>query len=378
MDRSSFSRYYTGVANNGSSSWLRRPQNVWLRRAMFQIHLWSGIAIGLYVLLISISGSAIVFRNEIYKVADQGPRKVQVRGEKLPEDALKKAAEKLYPGDSVGYVWPSKEADVATEIWLDHNGKRNQRLFDPYTAQDLGPSVPYAIQVTAWFMELHTDLLGDQTGREINGWMSVIFTVLCITGLIVWWPGIDRWRRSLIIDPRSGWKRINWDLHSAVGFWSFGLVFMWAVTGIFVVWPVPIERELHKYMPLIRYAPPEDIPEAVNSLPAGIFAQPVPLPPVPQVEGGAGISKGEFGKGKGRRRRPEPVYSKGDQIIRWAYYLHFGNFAGNKVKALWVLLGLLPAMLFITGTIMWWNRVLSPSARRSRKRAAEAAAASGS
>ena len=102
-----------------------------------------------------------------------------------------------------------------------------------------------------------------------------------------------------------------------------------------------------------------------TDLAARIVAQPLPDPP------GGGVTKGGFGKGKGRRR-PEPVYSKGDQVIRWMYYLHFGNFAGNKVKALWVALGLLPAMLFITGTIMWWNRVLSPSARRSRKRAAEA------
>jgi hypothetical protein len=31
-----------------------------------------------------------------------------------------------------------------------------------------------------------------------------------------------------------------------------------------------------------------------------------------------------------------------------------------------VALGLIPSLLFVTGTIMWWNRVLSPSARRAR------------
>ncbi|MEP6962007.1 MAG: PepSY-associated TM helix domain-containing protein, partial [Acidobacteriota bacterium] len=221
------------------SGWIRRPQNVWLRRALFQIHLWSGIALGLYVLLISISGSAIVFRNEIYRWADEGPRIVEVKGDKLSDEAMKAAARVVYPEDTVSFMWPGKQPDHATEIWLDHQGARNQRLFDPYTGKDLGPSVPYAIQITAWFMRLHTDLLGEKPGREINGWMSVLFTALCITGLIVWWPGLDKWKRSLWINPKSGWKRINWDLHSAVGFWSFGLVFMWAVTGIFVVWPEP-------------------------------------------------------------------------------------------------------------------------------------------
>lgn len=356
--------YYTGVGIINWQGWLRRPQSVWLRRAMFQIHLWTGVALGLYVLVISVSGSAVVFRNEIYRAADQGPRIVQVRGEKLSDTALKAAATKAHPGDTVSYLWPAKQPNHATEVWLDHDGERNQRLFDPYTGEDLGPSVPYAIQVTAWFMRLHTELLGGDTGRLINGIASIIFTVLCITGAIVWWPGVDKWKRSLWVNPKSGWKRINWDLHSSLGFWTFGLVFMWAVTGIFVVWPTPFERQLHKVMPLIQYAVPEDLPEEPRAIAATVVpAQVTPLPlPGPGQEG-----KGGFGKGRGKRA---PIRrSPGDQVVRWAYYLHFGNFAGNKTKALWVALGLLPALLFVTGTIMWWNRVLSPSARRAKRAA---------
>jgi uncharacterized iron-regulated membrane protein len=45
----------------------RQPQTVWLRRALFQVHLWTGIGAGLYVLLVSLSGSAIVFRRETDK-----------------------------------------------------------------------------------------------------------------------------------------------------------------------------------------------------------------------------------------------------------------------------------------------------------------------
>jgi uncharacterized iron-regulated membrane protein len=342
--------------------WLRRPQNVWLRRAIFQIHLWTGIALGLYVLVISISGSAIVFRNEIYRAADQGPRIVKVQGEKLTNEQLTAAAKKLYPNDSVSFIWPGKEANYATEVWMDHNGRRNQREFDPYTGEDLGPSVPYPIQVAAWFLRLHTDLLGGDTGRQVNGWASVVFTVLCITGAIVWWPGVEKWKRSLWVNPKSGWKRINWDLHSSIGFWSFGLVFMWAVTGIFVVWPLPVQRIVNHFSPLIQYAIPEDItPQAELSVPPptlSIAAQPDP--------NAFKSGKGGFGKGKGKGR-PQIRRSSGDIFLRWLYYLHFGNFAGNKTKALWVALGLLPSVLFVTGTIMWWNRVLSPSARRSRR-----------
>ena len=40
--------------------WWRQPQRVWLRRAMFQVHLWTGLALGLYIVLLSVTGSVLV------------------------------------------------------------------------------------------------------------------------------------------------------------------------------------------------------------------------------------------------------------------------------------------------------------------------------
>jgi uncharacterized iron-regulated membrane protein len=45
--------------------WLRQPQRVWLRRATFQVHLWLGLALGIYVVVLSLSGSVLVYRNEL-------------------------------------------------------------------------------------------------------------------------------------------------------------------------------------------------------------------------------------------------------------------------------------------------------------------------
>ena len=39
--------------------WARQPQNVWLRRALFQVHLWTGLAIGLYIVMLSVTGSVL-------------------------------------------------------------------------------------------------------------------------------------------------------------------------------------------------------------------------------------------------------------------------------------------------------------------------------
>ena len=47
--------------------------------------------------------------------------------------------------------------------------------------------------------------------------------------------------------------------------------------------------------------------------------------------------------------------------MRWATYayaVHFGTFAGIASRVVWVLLGLMPAALWTTGLLLWWNREL--------------------
>jgi uncharacterized iron-regulated membrane protein len=338
-------------------AWLRRPQNTWLRRALFQIHLWTGIGVGLYVLAISISGSAIVFRNEIYGAYSPNPTVVDTSGPRLTKEQLKEAAHRRWPGYLVTFIWEARRPNQAIEIWMERKGKQKQRLFDPYSGKDLGPAVPNLIRTVAWLSDFHTNLLGGQRGRIVNGVGSILLTILALTGMVIWWPGAKTWRRAMTIQWKANWKRINFDLHSAVGFWTFALIFMWALTGIYVVWPTPFQKAINRFYPLEFYrlvteaaAPTPTLSGALSG--AKLIAVADELPPPPR---------------RRRVRRP-PHYSTGDKIVRWLTYLHFGNFAGPKTKALWVVLGLAPVALFITGVMMWWNRVLSREARRARRR----------
>ena len=42
--------------------WLRHPQALWLRKAIFQVHLWLGIGVGLYIAVIGVSGPGTASR----------------------------------------------------------------------------------------------------------------------------------------------------------------------------------------------------------------------------------------------------------------------------------------------------------------------------
>jgi uncharacterized iron-regulated membrane protein len=49
---------------------------------------------------------------------------------------------------------------------------------------------------------------------------------------------------------------------------------------------------------------------------------------------------------------------RGDLFIAWLVRMHFGRYGGMGVRITYVIIGLLPAVMFVTGAIMWWNRVL--------------------
>src|SRR3977135_273161 len=77
--------------------WLNHPQTLWLRRALFQVHLWTGIGIGLYVLLMSVSGSALVYRRELSLTFSREPRIAAGPGARMTVDELKQTAKRAYP-----------------------------------------------------------------------------------------------------------------------------------------------------------------------------------------------------------------------------------------------------------------------------------------
>jgi uncharacterized iron-regulated membrane protein len=289
--------------------WKRRPQTVWLRKALFQIHLWTGIGLGLYVLLMSASGSALIFRRELARSFASEPRVVAGPGARMSEDQLKQVAKRAHPDYDVTRVSLRKNPDQAAEISLQRGATKLQRLFDPYTGADLGDSLRLGFRFVLWLVDLHDNLLLAQTGRLINAAGGILTLLLGLTGAIIWWPGIDAWRHSLSFRWKTNPKGFNWTLHSALGFWTFAFFFMWAISGIYL-----------------------SIPEKFNA--AVDFLEPL--------------------KESSRSLR------FGDQTLYWLARVHFGRFAGVPVKIVWTVVGLTPAALFFTGALMWWKRVLKP------------------
>ncbi len=298
--------------------WLRQPQSFQLRRALFQVHLWSGIAVGLYVIAICVSGSVLVYRSELRQAYEPQPRFVTVAGARLSQDELTAAAERAYPGSTVSRIIERDDPARAVTVTLDRGGSPRQMLFDPYTGEDLGHRLPLPYRLTTWLLELHDTLLFGETGRDVNGVGSILLTVLAVTGAVIWWPGIAGWRRALGVDLRANWRRLIWTLHGAVGIWTVLFILMWGLTGIYLTIPEPFNA----------------LADAIEPFDEETF-------------------------------EPRTV----DNVLYWVARVHFGRFGGWSTKALWAAIGLLPPALFVTGFVMWWTRVIRPRSRAVRSSA---------
>ena len=293
----------------------RQPQSLWLRKALFQVHLWTGIAVGLYVLVISLTGSVLVYRNELYRAFSPKPVIVDGSGQPISREAAEDAARSAYPGWDVSDVRTGETANHAIEVSLASGDRTKRRLLHPFTGEDLGDPLPAGYRLSAWLLDLHDNLLGGETGRRVNGVGAVLLILLCATGAVVWWPGVGRLRRSLLVSPRANWKRVTWSLHSALGFWFFAFVLIWGVSGAYLSFPQAFGALLDVLEPLDEANPVERVVDRIQVL-AGVPAlRPSGWPGHSRLRAGAVQLDDDAGLGDRRNGPRGDVRHRGADVV---------------------------------------------------------------
>jgi uncharacterized iron-regulated membrane protein len=361
---------------------LHHPRKLWLRRALFQVHLWLGILLSLYVVVISLSGATLVFEDEI-RVASLPAKKLDMT-RLAPLGTVIEQAQGHFPNWRLSFITPPQKESPRWELYLqDKNGKSKTIYTDPVTGV---PQVHGGKLFIDWILELHVYLLMGHTGFVVDCAAGIGLLLLAITGAVLWWPGVALWKRALGVSLRSGWKRINYDLHSAVGIWTLFIVSWWGFTALCFLFPVQVTAAVNALSPLKGMKEPQ-VPEpepstAVASLESIVAQQPLISPGflssigLPDKPGGKIVlyvdclSPGDFSHRDidtfdGHTGKILTVwhygekYSIGDWLLWLVYPLHFGTLWGLPVKILWASLGLSLCSLTITGLLMYWNRYLS-------------------
>lgn len=365
-----------------------QPRTLALRRWLFQVHLWTGIIAGLYAIAIGVTGSILVFREEIADWESSGFSSVPVepgRPYASPDEWEAAARKAAGPKATLSFVFPEKAGDAVIGGTFSQAGS-HRYFFNPYTAELLGVHARTGGVLT--FVEhLHHNLLLGRTGRLWNGIGALALLLLAMTGIVIWWPGRRLFRRRLVIDPRASWKRINFDVHHTVGFWSLSGFALLCVTGAWFTWPQFFRETVGRFYPVTaQQAQPKVVrPEGAAMLPlsklleAADRAVPGKVTKRAALPAGgtqpARVNKGSEGDGEPFFRTATTVIlnpytaevlkiegpdtkQAGDKILSWMGPLHFGNFGGLGIKVLYFVLGLTMPALFVSGFVMWWQRVV--------------------
>ncbi|MDT8398451.1 MAG: PepSY-associated TM helix domain-containing protein [Pseudomonadales bacterium] len=290
---------------NSWQRWLRAPQTLGFRKLLFQVHLWLGIGFGLYVLVISLSGGALLLKSPFYRWFE--PKTVEpLDVSPLEGEALTARMVEVYAGYDVGFTVEGFTPGDATYVVLQKDGEYIPHYFNQYTGEDIGKARPWSIQAVEWLADVHDDLLlGRRLGRGINGVGGALFVLMSCTGLLLWWRGRARWAEGLLI-RRHGSRGLLWQLHGCIGFWSLLLMIAWGVSGFQL-----------------------GFPRAMNAMLSWFGAEP----------GGFGRPSGLLG------------------FFRQVHFAQFGE--GAWAQWAWILASFLPTLLFASGIIVWWRRVVS-------------------
>jgi uncharacterized iron-regulated membrane protein len=211
------------------------------KRAVFWAHLVVGVAAGLVILLLSVTGVLLTYERQIVDFAENRAVSAAAGRAPLDADALVAAAlaEGAAPGHSV--VFP-RDPGGAIEVL---SGRRSAFLLDPYS----GAVMQGAGEGTKAFFATVTDLhrwlamSGESrlAGRAITGAANLAFLFILVSGLYLWWPRVWRWvavRPKLLFRPGlpAGRARdYNW--HHVFAAWAFVPLLAIVVSGVVISYP---------------------------------------------------------------------------------------------------------------------------------------------
>jgi uncharacterized iron-regulated membrane protein len=239
------------------------------------LHLWVGLATGLVVVLIAVTGCIQVFDEELFEYFHRNIVTVTPTGHIRPVTELIQAAQqavgKKKPITDIrigeagkSYVFTASKVNKRKDMTLSYFSQfkyRDDIYVNPYTGRVLG-----VIDVRYEFFnvieQLHRQLLlVKPVGSVVVGVCILMFLLMMVTGFVLWLPkNYRQFKQNISVKWSAKWKRVNYDIHNSFGFWVLPIAIIIATTGLawsFKWWEKGIYKALgsNKPVALVRNAP---------------------------------------------------------------------------------------------------------------------------
>ena len=354
-----------------------------LRALWLQVHKWIGLTLAVLIIPISVTGSALVWHD--WLDAQVEPERHEAIGPAaLPPSAYAAAAAAaLGPGERlVNLRFNGEGKPVVAAAQKPAQGPRPERTnywLDPRDGSVIDQASANAGVVRVLHVLHGSMMIPGGWGRPIVGWVGVFMVISCLTGIWLWWP--------LSGGFRSGfrWKRrntTNANLHYLTGFWILIPLAMLSFTGAWISFP----RVFSAFEPGPAAqggpggpgGPPQTLVETQTSVDAAVAAA-TPLATGPllsvgwpndrdgewsiQFETDGPPAEVKVADAGATALPPEPP--RPETLARTMRRWHDGTDMGIVWQVVIFLGGIIPALLSVTGIVIWWRA-------RKRRRAQEA------
>ncbi|MHA4893329.1 PepSY-associated TM helix domain-containing protein [Pedobacter sp. PWIIR3] len=356
-------------------------------------HLYLGIFAGLILSVVGLTGSILVFQDEIDQCLNKELFET-TKGQHHADFAeITDLIKKNYPKLKYDYILLSSYSPSAT-YWL-HVEKTEQDIYiNPYTGKICGKRLHESGFIGTVTM-IHRTLLIPAIGRYVVGLSALILLILTISGVRLWLP--KKWkqlRAAMGVKFSGSFKRKNYDWHKAIGIYTSPMVALMALTGFsisFSVLVIPLLLMLSGLSPnhvqqifyakstYVKDAKPLSVKQvtdiAARLMPdakVGFIGFPKDSvdhyslnmigPELPKLGSRELISLDQYSGKVLVSSRDFP--QSGRAYLSWLTPIHYGTFGGLTTQLLALIGGLAPISMLITGVIIWfprWRRKKEPA-----------------
>ncbi len=362
------------------------------------MHLWLGLSLGLFLAIIGLTGSLLVFWQDIDEALNPALyQSATTPGDHKPLDEIIAAAQQIAPSGWVSgaFQWPDSATGNYVFSFYYPNLSPAPELaqslsiaIDPFTASANQQRVfyhghnPLQHSLVGFLFKLHYAFLLGESGSILVGVCAVLLIISLLSGLILWWPLTGKWRRALTLKRHASVERFNYDLHQTAGFYSLIVLLVLLVSGLYFNLPDQFSWLVTRFSPLtaeptvatqslvspinletalanVRQAHPGGTADysMFNNEAQGLFT--TCYKDVAELQGHVLTDRClvlNRANGELIQIKDAAHGSAGDVFMQWQWPLHSGKAFGWTGRILVFIAGLLCPLLFVTGVIRWLQK----------------------
>jgi uncharacterized iron-regulated membrane protein len=222
------------------------------RKVTYFIHLWTGLLLGFWLVLMGLTGSILSWKSELMEwetrqrvsapVPDPTAKKIPVS---RAIAALKGFDPELNPGRGINVP----VSDTGYYLYRTRNQVNGKRVTHIYVVHPVTAKVyPPVVLSTLWIdvtEQFHHNLLIGVKGTVTNGFFTFFTLFMLISGAWLWWPSnLKQFKQRIVLKRGVSLKRTLYDLHNIMGVYMYGLLFLVTLTGVIICYNGQTEQSI--------------------------------------------------------------------------------------------------------------------------------------